>query len=98
MILDAALVLSDNQAITVTAPSTNIIDQLALGDAFQNNWLMVRVGTAFAATGAGTLQVDLECDDNSSFSSSRVLWSSGAVGKATLIAGYLVAKVLIFID
>lgn len=95
MLLDASLVLSDNQSITVTAPSSNYIDQLAKGDANVASWLVIRVATAFTAAGSATLTADLECDDNTSFSSTRILWSSGAVAKATLIAGYWVAKVRI---
>jgi hypothetical protein len=40
------------------------------------------------AAGAGTLTVSLEVDDNSGFSSATTVWTSGAIPKATLVAGY----------
>lgn len=85
MILDAELLLSNAQAITVTAPSTNVIDVAGLGvgvpvtnlrygvqDASFGEdiggggplasapQIYARVGNAFTAGGAGTLQVQLQ--------------------------------------
>ena len=88
MILDASLVLSDAQVITATAASSNNIDQLAAGDAYVGNFLVIRVNAAFAAAGAATLTIALECDSDSAFGSVRTLWQSSALAIATLIAGY----------
>jgi hypothetical protein len=101
MILSAELLLSDDQAITSTAASTNYIDRGAPGTphgaaaALDNDWapgqpvpFEVLVNEAFTAAGAATLTVDLEMDDNTSFSSATTVLTSGAIGKATLIIGY----------
>lgn len=83
MILDATLLLSQNQAITVTAASTGTIDlsgagignpaperfgvqstvfgeDIGIGDGMSPPVVTCIVGTAFAAAGAGTLQVQLQ--------------------------------------
>lgn len=86
MILDAALVLSDQQAITTTAASTNYVDTLAAGDPGQPLYLYVQVDTSFTATGSATLTIDLETAAANTFSGATILYSSGAVGKATLVA------------
>lgn len=101
MIFDKTLQLSDQQAITVTAPSTNVLDLLATGTPYKHAGalkrdlgvgalvkFLIQVTEAFTAAGAATLTIDLEVDDNEAFSSARVVWSSGAIGKATLTAGY----------
>lgn len=90
MLIDSQNEFSNKQAITVTAPSTNIIDlgvdrDIGKGEPVP---ILVQVTTAFTAAGAATLTVDLETDDNASFSSATNLWTSGAIGKATLVEGY----------
>jgi hypothetical protein len=95
MIMDKNLQMSDSQAVTVTAPSTDYIDQLAAGDAEKELFLVVQVHEAVTAAGAADVNVSLETDDNPSFSSPTTLWESGAIGKATLVNNYEVAKVRI---
>lgn len=104
MIFDKTLLLSNQQAITVTAPSTNVIDLRALGTVYKHAAalkrdlgapflqvpFLIQVTEQFAAAGAGTLTVDLETDDNEAFSSAAVAWTSGAIGKATLAPGYMI--------
>lgn len=90
MLIDSQNEFSQDQAITATAASTNIIDlsldrDIGKGEPVP---ILVQVTTTFTAAGAATLTVDLETDDNSSFSSATNLWTSGAIGKATLVAGY----------
>lgn len=94
-LLDKQNEFSDAQAITVTADSTNTIDKLADGDALAGAelYLVISVNTSFTAVGAGTLQFQLLTDDDVAFGSPRTLWDSGAIGKATLVAGYYVARV-----
>jgi hypothetical protein len=100
MILDAQNLLSDAQAITATAASTNYIDLGAVGSDVNGNQLtrdlgkgtpvplLIQVLTAFTASGSATLTITLEVDDNTSFSSAKTVYTSGAVAKATLVAGY----------
>jgi len=102
MLFDAQNTFSDAQAITTSAPSTNIIDFGApgkpigaaaairkdLGRGMRVN-LRVQMVEAVLAAGAATLTVDLQTDDNPSFSSPKTVWTSGAIGKAALVAGYV---------
>jgi hypothetical protein len=53
------------------------------------------VPTAFTSAGAATLQAKLQTDDNTAFSGAIDLKDSGAVAKATLIAGYEIYSVAI---
>lgn len=79
---------SDDQAVTVTAPSTNIMDQLAAGNAVGREvTLDVRVKTTFTAGGSATMTIALETDNNASFSSAVVLWQATTVAVAALTAG-----------
>jgi predicted GNAT superfamily acetyltransferase len=95
MILDKQLIFSDAQAVTTAAEtaSTNIIDMLAAGDAYESMFLLIQVETAVAATaGAANVTFKLQTDDNSSFSSPTTLWASSAIAKGTLVDKYVVAK------
>lgn len=90
MLIDASLVFSDSQAVTITAPSTNYVDTLAAGDSYIGSWLVARVDVTFTAAGSATMTIDLQTDNNSSFSSPTTLVSVGStVAVATLTAHYL---------
>lgn len=103
MIFDAQNIFSDAQAITASAVSTNVIDFGPSGkpvgaaanirkDLGRGNKVDLRVQmveTALAA-GAATLTIELQTDDNEGFASPKVAWTSGAIPKATLIAGCVV--------
>lgn len=56
---DNQLVLSDAQAITTSAYSSNVIDKGAAGALGKNAFLVARVNTAFTAGGAATLTLAL---------------------------------------
>ena len=88
MILDAQTRLSNAQAITATAVSTNIYDFGSARDSGPGEMLelFIRSIAAFTAAGAATLTITVETDDNSSFSSATVLVSSIAIPKASLTA------------
>lgn len=98
MLVDAALTFSDAQALTVTAVSTNLYDQGAPPSGTAERRIgsgepMALVLTVdVAAAGGGTLQIDVQTDDNAGFSSAVVHATSGAVAAAALTAG---AKVII---
>lgn len=96
--LDVQALFSDKQAITTTAASTNFINlgtpdtvpgapaatKRDLGGG-SNIPLTILVEEAFATL--TSLQVDLQVDDNSSFSSPKVVGSTGAIPVASLVAG-----------
>lgn len=100
MIIDNTLVLSDHQAVTADAGSTNVIDFGAqgtpqgwisaygrdLGDGFVEIPLLVEVTEAF--NNLTSLQVSAQTDDNSAFSSATTIVLSPAVVLASLVVGY----------
>jgi len=100
MIFDKTLLLSNKQAITVTGPSTNVIDLLPTGKVFGANAplkrnlgigpmvpFLIQCTQDFAAAGAATLTIEMQTDDNEAFSSPSVVWNSGAIALADLKAG-----------
>lgn len=97
MIFDKQTLLSDAQAITVTAASTNVIDlgpiktgqvrDIGKGKQIP---LRIQVTEAFTAGGAATLTVALQVDNDEAFGSPTTVWTSPALALATLIAGYVV--------
>lgn len=97
MIFDQQTLLSDAQAITVTAVSTNVIDLGPIKTGIVRDIgkgkqipLLIQVTEQFAAAGAGTLTVALQVDDNEAFSSAKTVWTSAAFALATLKPGFVV--------
>jgi len=72
MILDAQLQFADGQTLSGDAPSTNTID---FGDAPRDMGVGERlyVLVVVDADITGTLQVNLEVDDNDAFSSAKII-------------------------
>jgi hypothetical protein len=102
MIFDKTqLMLSDQQAVTATAISENVIKQnvntaprnetagaaLDIGDGTPVP-LLVQVTEDFATL--TSLTITLESSANADLSSSDVHWSSGAIAAADLVAGFKV--------
>lgn len=87
MYIDAQLLLSDAQALTADAASTNTVDlgsdrNIGIGEP-----LAVVVSVDVAAAGGGTLAIVLQSDDNTSFSSATTVATTGAVAAASYTAG-----------
>lgn len=98
MILDASLILSDNQTTTTNAASSDYIDTLAAGNDVTGCWFNVAVNTTAFTAGAGAPQVifQLQTSDSSSFpTASTTLCQSGTFLVAGLVANSLVYKVRI---
>lgn len=104
MIFDAQNTVSDQQAVTATAASTNVIDFGATGKPIGGAANLRRdlgrgkpvpfraqVTEAFLAAGAATLTVTLETDDNEAFATPKTVWTSAAIAKASLVPGYVFA-------
>ena len=102
MILDAQSLLSDDQAITATAVSTNVIDFGATGTpvggaaaltrdigAGMPVPLLVQVTEDFNTLTSLTITVEVSAAEN--FASARTVASTGAVPLASLTAGYQAA-------
>lgn len=93
MYLDKELMFSEAQAVTAAAASTNIIDQGSAANMLGKElYLIVKVDTSVTAAGAATVNFQLQCDDNSGFSSPKILFETGDIGKASLVAGYVAFK------
>ena len=99
MILSKSLTFSENQAVTTTAVSTNVVQFPATGTVQGEAAAIVRklgpgneipllmqVTESFATL--TSLTITLETSANSDLSSSTVLWTSGAIPVASLVAGY----------
>lgn len=91
MIRDDQLMFSDNQAITATANSTNVIDLTAAAPgilhAGEPLHIDARVTESFAT--ATSVNVSVVTADNAALSSNPVtLAQTGAIAIATLVAGY----------
>jgi hypothetical protein len=93
MILDNTLVLSDSQAITADAGSTNVIDLGAPGTAYgapaalvydvgKGTDIEIIVHVVEAFNNLTSLQVQMQVDDNAAFSSPAVV----AMGPVILLA------------
>ena len=89
MIIDKQLTFSEEQAITSTADSTNVLD---LGGANMNTGepveILCQVEEAFTSGGSTTLTVSLVTDDNEAFSSATTLITTAAIPKASLVQGF----------
>jgi len=86
MILDTQALYSDDQAITSTADSTNILDLAKNSGPGEPVRLLIQVTTTFA--GGTDITIDLETDDNTDFSSLSTIASTSTIALATLVAGY----------
>ncbi len=90
MILDKNLILSDAQAETSTGTylSDNIIDTVKVGDAVNELYFVAYVETACTSGGSATVEIQLVTDSDVNIGSPTVLWSSGAIPKASLVDKY----------
>lgn len=86
MILDNQSILSDAQAITASAASTNYIalkGEVSFGTPIE---LLAQVVEDFAT--CTSVKIGIQTDDNTSFSSATTLVESAAIPVASLKAGY----------
>jgi len=84
--IDNSLVFSAEQAVTTTAPSTNVVKTNG-GDVPNRLFLVVRVDTAF--TGCTSVAPSVETDDASAFSSAETVATFPTYPVASLTAGLL---------
>lgn len=97
MIFDNQSLLSDAQAITVTAASTNILDLGPIKAGLVRDIgkgkqipLLIQVIEAFTAAGAGTLTIALQVDNDQAFGSPKTVWTSETFALAALKPGKVV--------
>lgn len=94
MIIDRYNRYSDDQDITASGAtvSTSVVDLGADGDAIgRERYLHILCTEAVAGT-LTTVTFSLYTDDDEAFGSPVLKWASAAIAKATLVAGYQVAK------
>ena len=88
--IDKSIRLSEAQAVTASAASTNVVDTHValrhLGDG-EPLWLVVNVNTTVAAAG-GASNVTFSLQDSTDDSSFAVVLQGPAIPKATLVAGH----------
>lgn len=89
MLLDALLQLSNAQAVTATAVSTNTIDLSQSRDVGpgENLHAVISVDTTAAAAGAATVNFQIISSANANLSSPTVLAQTDAIPIANLTAG-----------
>ena len=89
MIVDALLQLSEAQAVTSTAVSTNTIDLLQNRDVGAGNdlYAIFTVDTAATAAGAATVNFQVISSASASLTSPTVLAQTNAIPKTDLTAG-----------
>ena len=95
MIFDKSLLFSNDQAVTATAASTNVVDlgvsrDIGIGTPIEV-WCSVTNTTVSA--GSTTLVVDLQTDTDVAFGTAVNLITTAAIAKATLVAGYEIFKI-----
>lgn len=96
-ILDAQAQFSASQALVATAVSTNLIDQgppnttAAERRLGSGTPMCVLLTVGVAPAGGGTLQIDVQSDDNVGFASAAIVATTGAVAAASLPAGAIIA-------
>lgn len=93
MITDNLLLLSDAQAVTASAASTNTVDLGTARDIGEGEELYVhfKVDTTFTAAGAATMTMNIITSASADLSTPTILASTAAIAVATLVAGYRTA-------
>ena len=86
MIFDNESIMSDKQAVTATAVSTNVIDLGAQKDIGRGKPIPIRVQVTTDFATLTSLQIDLQTDADEAFSDPVVLQGE-SVAAAALVAG-----------
>jgi hypothetical protein len=92
--IDSKLVMSDKQAVTASAASTNVIDFGVANPGVADGkpvYVECTVDEAVTADGAGT--VTFAVQDSADDSSFANIYTTAAIGKATLVKGYKVFRI-----
>lgn len=89
MIIDYLAILDNASAITTSGASANTIDTLASGDAMGGIQAMVQflINTTITSSQSINVTFDLQTATDSAFTTPVTLSSSGAISRATLVAG-----------
>lgn len=92
MFIDYQNLFSDDQAVTVTAASTNIIDlganESEIQTLFEKGLVKVNAQVTTAFADGTSLQVGLQTDSAENFGTVTTLQSTAAIATASLVQGY----------
>lgn len=91
MLYDLENIFSNNQTITADAASTNVL-KLASGrikEVAFGTPIPLRIQVTEAFTGATSVEIKVQTDDNEAFSSPTTLATTGAITGTDLKAGYV---------
>ena len=88
MITDKLLRVSEDQALTTTAVSTNTIDLSVARDMGEGQELFMNFAVTAALTGGTSVKFEVIQSASADLSSPTVIGSSDAVVTASLVAGY----------
>ena len=88
MILNVQEMWSDDQAITTTAASTNVIDLAAIRGVGTGVPVPIEVLVTVAFANGTSLQPILQTDNDEAFGSALALITGAAIATATLARGY----------
>ena len=91
MLYDKENLFSENQAITADAASTNVV-KLAQGQLKEVAFgtpIPLRIQVTETFTGATSVEIKVQTDDNEAFSSPTTLATTGAISGSDLVAGYV---------
>jgi hypothetical protein len=92
-ILDREMIMSNAQAVTTAAatPSTDIID-FGVAGAGKDKKVIVSVNASVTSGVAATVTFAVQDSVDAAFTSPNSLFTTAAIGKATLVAGYQVLE------
>jgi hypothetical protein len=88
MITDKLLRVSEDQALTTTAVSTNTIDLSVARDMGEGQELFMNFAVTAALTGGTSVKFEVIQSASADLSSATVIGSTDAVVTASLVAGY----------
>lgn len=92
MLIDNTLILSEEQTVTSTAASTNVVDQTAAGNAHGHVAVVVRVDETFA--GSTAVKIALETSAASNFGTKKEVFAV-SLATSALTAGATAVKVIL---
>lgn len=92
MFIDKQNLFSEDQAVTVTAVSTNVIDlganESEIQALFEKGLVKVAAQVTTAFAGGTSMSVALQTDSDEAFGTVETLHTSAAIATATLVQGY----------
>lgn len=92
MIIDKQTLMSDQQAVTVTAGSTNVLDlgndHAKVQPLNEKGMLEILCQVSEAFVGGTSVQASLESDDDVAFGSPTTILSTAVIATAALVLGY----------